>query len=138
MNIKVLQTISETGFVISGLMSVITLVLLWKLQIPAVWEELTGQRQRKEIQRLNEKPAVYGKKFTFPMEDMQAQNPTEQLDKTERLVDAQIQDETKLLEEFSYIPIKQEEIPFQLVKDEISVYEEENVTALLNTQEERG
>lgn len=138
MDIRVLETISEIGFGVSGVMSAVTLALLWKLRIPAVWEELTGQRERREIQRLKEKPMAYGKKFTFPIEDMQAQNPTEQLDRTERLVDAQIQDETKLLEEFSYIPVKQRKVSFQLIKDEISVYEEENVTALLNTQEERG
>lgn len=131
MSIGFWETVSRIGFIVFVIMLIITLILLWKLQIPAVWQELTGQRERKEVQKLNEKPAAYVNHFPFPMDEETAQNTTELLAKTEKLVDAQIQDETKLLEEFSYIPVKQAEVEFKLVKDEISVYQEENVTALL-------
>lgn len=131
MSIEFWETVSRIGFIVFVIMLIITLILLWKLQIPVVWQELTGQRERKEVQKLNEKPAAYVNRFSFPMDEEPAQNATELLAKTEKLVDAQIQDETKLLEEFSYIPVKQAEVEFKLVKDEISVYQEENVTALL-------
>lgn len=131
MSIGFWETVSRIGFIVFVIMLIITLILLWKLQIPAVWQELTGQRERKEVQRLNEKPAAYVNRFSFPMDEDPGKNTTELLTKTEKLVDAQIQDETKLLEEFSYIPVKQAEVEFELVKDEVSVYQEENVTALL-------
>lgn len=131
MSIGFWGTVSRIGFIVFVIMLIITLILLWKLQIPAVWQELTGQRERKEVQRLNEKPAAYVNRFSFPMDEDPEKNTTELLTKTEKLVDAQIQDETKLLEEFSYIPVKQAEVEFELVKDEVSVYQEENVTALL-------
>lgn len=131
MSIGFWETVSRIGFIVFVIMLIITLILLWKLQIPKVWQELTGQRERKEVQRLNEKPAAYVNRFSFPMDEDPEKNTTELLTKTEKLVDAQIQDETKLLEEFSYIPVKQAEVEFELVKDEVSVYQEENVTALL-------
>lgn len=131
MSIGFWETVSRVGFIVFAVMLIITLILLWKLQIPAVWQELTGQRERKEVEKLNEKPAAYVKRFSFPMDEEPQKNTTELLAKTEKLVDAQIEDETKLLEEFSYIPVKQAEVEFKLVKDEISVYQEENVTALL-------
>lgn len=131
MSIGFWETVSRIGFIAAVLLLIITVILLWKLQIPSVWQELTGQRERKEVQKLNEKPAAYVNRFSFPMDEEPSQNTTELLAKTEKLVDAQIQDETKLLEEFSYIPVKQAEVEFEMVKDEISVYQEENVTALL-------
>lgn len=136
MSIEFWKTVSHVGFTVFVVMMVVTAILVWKLQIPAVWEELTGRKQRKEIEKLNEKPATYVKRFSFPMEETEGNNPTELLGKTEKLVDAQIQDDTKLLEEFSYIPVKQAEVEFKLVKDEVSIsnlsiHQEENVTALL-------
>lgn len=131
MSIGFWETVSRIGFIVFVVMLVITLILLWKLQIPTVWQELTGQRERNEVRKLNEKPPAYVNRFSFPMDDEPVQNTTKLLAKTEKLVDAQIEDETKLLEEFSFIPVKQTEVEFELVKDEISVYQEENVTALL-------
>ncbi len=139
MSIGFWETVSHVGFTVFVVMLVVTAILVWKLQIPAVWEELTGRKQRKEIEKLNEKPAAYVKRFSFPMEETEGNKPTELLGKTEKLVDAQIQDDTKLLEEFSYIPVKQAEVEFKLVKDEASIselsnlsnHQEENVTALL-------
>lgn len=139
MSIEFWKTVSHVGFIVFWVMLVVTAILVWKLKIPAVWEELTGRKQRKEIEKLNEKPAAYVKRFSFPMEEIEGNNSTELLGKTEKLVDAQIQDDTKLLEEFSYIPVKQAEVEFKLVKDEASIsdlsdlsnHQEENVTALL-------
>lgn len=131
MSIGFWETVSRVGFSVFVIMLAVTTILVWKLQISAVWEELTGKKQRKEIKKINEKSAVYVKRFSFPMEEAEENNPTELLGRTEKLVDAQIQDDTKLLEEFSYIPVKQAEIEFKLVKDEASVHQEENVTVLL-------
>lgn len=147
MSIESYQTISYVSFFVSGVMLVCTAILFWKLKIPKVIGELTGRTARKAIEELKSQENVYGKNSAMAgkglhynelaaslktgkitekiFQTTEKMGSTEPLNPTEKLMDAEIEDETRLLEEFSFIPVKQENAGFEITKDEIYIHEEE-------------
>lgn len=152
MSTEIYETVSYICFGTSAVMFFCSIILFWKLDIRGTIGELTGSTAKKAIEELKRKENVYSKnnsglekvlrynerssdskggkiteKIFQTAEDMEGTTP---LNITERLMDAEIEDETKLLEEFSSIPIKQVNAGFQITKDEIYVHKE-NATELL-------
>lgn len=105
MNTGIYETVSYISFSIAAVMLACSIILFWKLDMRRIIGELTGKTAKKAIEELI--------------------GATEPLNRTEKLMDAEIEDETKLLEEFPSIPVKQEHVGFRITKDEIYVHEEE-------------
>lgn len=147
MNTEIYETVSHVSFSIFVVMFLCSIILFWKLEIRKILGELTGMTAKKAIEELKGKENVYSKntsgfrkglryselaaslktgKITERiLQTTEKIQPTEPLNITEKLMDAEIEDDTKLLEEFSSIPIKKENVGFQITKDEIYVHEEE-------------
>lgn len=145
MNTGIYEMISYISFGLSALMLLCTILLFWKLRIPSVIGELTGKTARKAIEELRNSESVYsrgiyGGKRGLHYNELAAKaksqrhtekisSKTESLNQTEKLWDAQIEDDTRLLEEFPSIPVRQQDAGFEITKDEIYVHE--NKTELL-------
>lgn len=152
MGTKFYETSSYICLVISAMMFACSVILFLKLKIPEVIGELTGKTAKKAIEKLKEKENVYNKstspiKMNFSYNEMfsglkttkitekivqktEKMQHTQPLDETDKLMDAEIEDDTRLLEEYSIIPIKQINAEFQITKDEMYVHDE-NATELL-------
>lgn len=128
MSIEIYGAISLICFCVFGVLLLVSAILFWKLNIRKVYEELTGAAARKAIEELKGRENVYSK-TNLRLQKVRFYNKPENSVKnenvTEKLMDAEIEDETKLLEEFSYIPKKRENAVFEITKDEIYIHEEE-------------
>lgn len=135
MRIEVLRNISILGFGAAVLFLGITIYLGWKWNIRQILEELSGKVEKREIERLRQIPQSYGRKFDLPIKEVTSVRITEPLAATQKLSENEIEDETCLLEEFSYIPVQQEQVTFQVTKTESYSQQQENITTLLKEDE---
>lgn len=145
MNTGIYEMISYISFGLAAFMLICTIILFWKLDIPALIGELTGKTAKKAIEQLRNSESahsrgIYGGNRGLHYNELAAGAKslrrtekiapvTEPLNATEKLWDAQIEDDTRLLEEFPSIPVKQQDAGFEITKDEIYVHE--NKTELL-------
>ena len=128
MNAEIYGIISLICFGLSIVMVLCSVILFWKLDIRRVFGELTGKTAQKAIEELKGTENVYSKGTSSLRKKLrysELANSIKNENVTEKLMDAEIEDETRLLEEFSFIPKKRENAVFQITKNEIYIHEEE-------------
>ncbi|MDE6312598.1 MAG: hypothetical protein K2M46_03100 [Lachnospiraceae bacterium] len=115
---EILKQIGMGGM--SAIFLGITFFLGWKWNILQVLAKISRKVEQREMERLSQMRQFYGQKFDYPIKEAVSLQTTESLANTQKLSEDVIEDETCLLEKFSYIPIQQEHVDFQVTKTEIS------------------
>lgn len=131
-----LKTGEFVSTILFFVMMLVTVIMAWKMKIYGIWMEYTGRKEQTEIRKMKEEKqesvglaqlAFSSKVYSKPTK----QEETTKLYVTEQLVDAQIQDETCLLEEMSYIPVKQENVAFQVTMERQQIQNKSEETTIL-------